>query len=220
MATTRAPILVLTVLGLAQAGCNGRDEPIVCDAAGICTGGCPVTNLGLACDMSTSLEDCGEGGVCLSFGPGPVCWQVCIPDQCPDLCTGTDEVCVGVNDPSGNPVEFEPGAPLGVCSVPPTGDQGPYEQCGTAASGDCQADLDCLSITSATGAGAYCAPRCSATATCPGLEGVAGQCVLTPPSGTEPTNCALLCTVASAGPCPAGMTCYDVGGAGACLWPE
>jgi hypothetical protein len=213
---------LFTVLVLSGAGCdNGggsSDTNTTGDGEAICSEIGTAINIGVTCNEVPYDTDCGAGGLCLDFGTGPVCWQACVPGVCASLCTVEAESCLAVTDPAGNPQELQPGVPMGVCGVSPTGTQGLYDPCGTDLTGNCQEGFTCLTITAATGSEAFCAPECGPSSPCPELEGVAGQCVLTS-GGAEPTNCALLCTPPD-GTCPTGMTCFDLGSGGACLWPS
>jgi hypothetical protein len=145
-----------------------------------------------------------------------------VPGECEDRC-GASEACFTLVDEGGNPIPITPGGPsLGVCSVPPVGTQGAYDECGGAA-GACEAGLSCLDLLGIDAA-PFCAPSCSSQNTnCPSREGIQGACALGATAG-NPTNCALLCPAANDGTsqgCPAGMTCTAVNATnGLCVWPE
>lgn len=176
-------------------------------------------NVGSSCDVNATDPQCGQGGVCADLGTGgAVCWQVCIPQMCEDLCTGAGEQCLNVVDENGVPIEIQPGVNLGVCAVPPAGTQGPYDPCGTAATGACEQGLQCISLTGIDGALPMCVPECGTGGTCPDRESVAGQCALG--AGGDPTHCALVCDPSGSATCPTGMDCFAVTGGGICLWPE
>lgn len=178
-------------------------------------------NVGQQC---TGNDQCGTGGgACLTMTEGQpgTCFQVCVPGQCEDPCTG-DEACLTLVDENNNPVPITPGGPnAGVCSVPPAGTQGAYDACGEGVGG-CEQGLDCLGLTGLDGA-PFCSPQCTGQGSaCPSAGDIAGTCALGQTQGNI-TNCALLCDDANAGTgegCPQGMTCVDTGqGTGICLHP-
>jgi hypothetical protein len=90
---------------------------------------------------------------------------------------------------------------------------GSYDACTGPTCGPLQ---DCLD-TLVAGALPFCSPQCLGVgSSCPGRQGVAGVCALG--QGPDPTNCGLICDPVDPR-CPSGMTCFDVGTGGLCLWP-
>jgi len=180
-----------------------------------CSGIGVAANIGSSCDV-TDPTFCGQGGACIQLygASGPSCFKMCAVGLCEASCTG-DEVCLGISNAQGDPMELAPGINAGACIVPFAGN-GPYAQCGAAGLDPCGVEFDCLAMQGANSG--YCAPRCESGQACPVQDSITGTCIIST-SGSTPTHCALPCNVVNP-TCPTGMGCTSLGGGnGICAWP-
>lgn len=169
---------------------------------------------GESCDQAAPA--CATGAGCIGVGAAPAvqCLQICTPGQCSDIC-GAQGTCSGLVDQNNNPllqdldgdgIDDEVGGCLPVVQA--------FALCGTAATGNCPDDQQCVGDETA----ANCTPTCTTPgASCGTFSGVEATCNLTlqAADGTEQNGCSIACTTAA--DCPTGLTCVAITGGSICL---
>ena len=151
--------------------------------------------------------------------PEGACSQVCFPEPpedfeppaewdasftgCGNSCPGS-QTCATLTGEGGAPILLDlnldgvPDVVGGACQSDATGDNGPFEACGS--NGLCQAGNVCLG-TDGRESGT-CFPTC--TETCDAFESYTARCSVT---SADESVCLIACEVGNAASCPQGLEC-------------